>query len=100
MQIMNCQRTEKGLLAQPLSYLFHFPERASHPSHKAPLALHIRFQIFCALPICLTNYWRIIKMLHYCTGGTVSAFHPGRYPFAHPYNTLSYYFGRIPFPLK
>ncbi len=56
MQIMNCQRTEKGLLAQPLSYLFHFPERASHPSHKAPLALHIGFQIFCALPICLTSH--------------------------------------------
>ena len=34
--------------------LFHLPERASHPSHKAPLALHIGFQIFRALLICFT----------------------------------------------
>ncbi len=33
---------------------FHLPERASHSPDKAPLALHIGFQIFCALLIlCL-----------------------------------------------
>ena len=34
----------------------YIPEHAGHSSHKAPLALHIGFQIFRALPICLTSY--------------------------------------------
>ena len=28
------------------AHLCHLPERASHSTHKTPLALHIRFQIF------------------------------------------------------
>lgn len=35
---------------------FHLPERASHSPDKAPLALHIGFQIFCALPISITSH--------------------------------------------
>ena len=38
------------LILQNLSS--HLPERASHSSDKAPLALHIEFQIFCAFLIC------------------------------------------------
>ena len=34
---------------------FHLPERVGHSRDKAPLALHIGFQIFCALPVNLPD---------------------------------------------
>ena len=40
---------------------FHLPERASHSTHKAPLALHIGFQIFRALPICLPECFILLR---------------------------------------
>ncbi len=61
----------------------HLPECAGHSPHKAPLTLHIRFQFFRALPVSLSDCFRIIGMCCYCTGGTISALHSGRYPFAH-----------------
>ena len=35
---------------------FHLPERAGHSSNKAPLALHIGFEVFRALLICFTSH--------------------------------------------
>ncbi len=71
-------------IEQPFSLTsFHLPERAGHSPDKAPLALHIGFQIFRALPVCLPDCFRIIEMFHDCTGGAVPTLHPGRYALAH-----------------
>ena len=72
-----------GYRAALCTHLFHLPERAGHSPDKAPLALHIGFQIFRALPVCLLDCFRVIQMFHNCTGGTVSALHPGRYALSH-----------------
>ena len=71
-----CIRVLPASIDQSFPHLCHLPERASHPTHKAPLALHIGFQIFCTLPISLTSHFGIIKMLHNCTGDAVPAPHP------------------------
>ena len=42
--------------------LLHLPERASPSPDKAPLALHIGFQFFRALPVCLPDCFRIIEI--------------------------------------
>ena len=72
-----------GYRAALCTHLFHLPKRAGHSPDKAPLALHIGFQIFRALPVCLPDCFRVIQMFHNCTGGTVSALHPGRYTLSH-----------------
>ena len=51
-----------GYRAALCTHLFHLPERASHSPDKAPLALHIGFQIFRALPVCLPDCFRVIKL--------------------------------------
>ena len=43
-------------------HISHLPERAGHSPDKAPLALHIGFQIFCALPVCLLDCFRVTKL--------------------------------------
>ena len=49
--------------APPLSFFtsFHLPERAGYSSHKAPLTLHIWFQIFRALPVCLPDCFLLLR---------------------------------------
>ena len=42
-------------------FSFHLPERAGHSPDKAPLALHIGFQIFRALPICLPDCFPLLR---------------------------------------
>ena len=84
MGICISKTTKKGLPKQSLFLqLLHLSERASHSTHKVPLALHIGFQIFCTLPICLPDCFRVVEMFHDCTGGTVPALHPGRYALSH-----------------
>ena len=41
--------------------LLHIPERVRRSPDKAPLALHIGFQIFRALPVCLPDCFLILR---------------------------------------
>ena len=52
----NSKLQEKSATPFLLCPSFHFPKRASHSSHKAPLALHIGFKVFRALPIIPTSH--------------------------------------------
>ena len=45
---------------------FHLPERVGHSRDKAPLALHIGFQIFCALPVNLPDCFLLLQLFLYC----------------------------------
>ena len=59
-----CQNSKQLLLGQYLSnwgISFHFPERTGHSPSKAPLALHIGFQIFRALPVCLPECFILLR---------------------------------------
>ena len=42
------RQEKKGCQNSPFSHLLHLPERASHSPDKAPLALHMGFQVFRA----------------------------------------------------
>ena len=50
-----------GYRAALCTHLFHLPERAGHSPDKAPLALHIGFQIFRALPVCLLDCFLLLR---------------------------------------
>ena len=59
----------------PLS--FHLPERAGRSPDKAPLALHIRFQIFRALPVGSESHYAFASKL-FCGFSTFTASSPAR----------------------
>ncbi len=42
-------------------FSFHLPKRTGHFPDKTPLALHIGFQIFRALPICLPDCFPLLR---------------------------------------
>ena len=56
---INVEDMWNHLILQDFS--FHLPERAGHSPDKAPLALHIGFQILCALPINLPDCFLLLR---------------------------------------
>jgi hypothetical protein len=52
----------KRAIDQPFSHTsFHLPERAGHSPDKAPLALHIGFQIFRSLPVSFPDCFLLLR---------------------------------------
>ena len=58
----SAKKYRKRAIAQPFSHTsFHLPERAGHSPDKAPLALHIGFQISRVLPVSRPNCFLILR---------------------------------------
>ena len=56
---INVEDMWNHLILQDFS--FHLPKRTGHFPDKTPLALHIGFQIFRALPICLPDCFPLLR---------------------------------------